>query len=144
MNFASTWVFGTLSATYSGNTGSGRVLISLDCLLIGMSDDIKEIFTKGGIVVVLLFAGLIWYPSILQNADNPSVSANVISDGIVLLVYSVYPVSPLAVYVDLVVTAISSFVAAGKLGARGKGIIFAAGAGWVLANMVMTALNPPV
>ena len=128
----------------SGNTGSGRVLISLGGLLVDMSDDIEEIFTKGGIVVVLLFAGLIWYPSILENTDNPSVSASIISDGIVLLVYSVYPVSPLAIYVDLAVAVISSFVAAGKLDARGKGIIFAAGAGWVLTNMVMTMLNPPV
>lgn len=120
------------------------MLISLGSLLIDMSDDIEEIFTKGGIVVVLLFAGLIWYPSILENADNPSASASIISDGIVLLVYSVFPVSPLAVYVDLAVAFISSVVAAGSLRVRGKGIIFAAGAGWVLANMLMTALNPPV
>ena len=109
-----------------------------------MSDDIEEIFTKGGLVVVLLFAALIWYPSILENAENPSASAKIISDGIVLLVYSVFPVSPLAVYVDLTVAVVSSFVAASRLNVRGKGIIFAAGSGWVLANMVMTAINPPI
>ena len=109
-----------------------------------MSDDIEEVFTKGGIVVIFAFAGLVWYPSILENADNPSATANIISDGIVLLVYSVLPVSPLAVYVDLTVAVISSLVAASTLNARGKAIIFAAGAGWVLANMVMTAINPPI
>ncbi|KPN31943.1 hypothetical protein SY89_02700 [Halolamina pelagica] len=109
-----------------------------------MGEDIEDIFTKGGLVIVFLFAGLVWYPSILEHAENPSESANILSDGIVLLVYSVFPVSPLAVYVDLAVAVVSSFVAANSLNARGKGIIFAAGAGWVLANMLMTALNPPV
>lgn len=109
-----------------------------------MSDDIEEIFTKGGVVVVLLFAGLIWFPSIRANAGDPGASVDVIGDGLILILYSVYPTSQLAVYVDLTVAVISSVVAAGSLNARGKGIIFAAGAGWVLANMMMTALNPPV
>lgn len=109
-----------------------------------MGSDIEEIFTTGGLVVVLLFAGLFWYPSILNNAGDPGTTVDIINNGIVLLIYSVFPVSPLAVYVDLAVAFVSSVVAAGSLNARGKGIIFAAGAGWVLANMMMTVLNPPV
>jgi hypothetical protein len=94
-----------------------------------MSDDIEEIFTKGGVVVVLLFAGLIWFPSISANAGDPGASIDVIGDGLILILYSVYPTSQLAVYVDLTAAVISSVVAAGSLNARGKGIIFAAGAG---------------
>lgn len=130
-------------------TISGSVIREVELFNSGdipdhMADDIEEIFTKGGLLVVLLFAGVIWYPSLLENAENPSASATIVSDGIVLLVYSVFPVSPLAVYVDLAVAVISTFIAASSLDARGKGIIFAAGAGWVLANMVMTAMNPPI
>jgi|AntDeeMetagen681_2_1112603.scaffolds.fasta_scaffold23463_2 hypothetical protein len=116
---------------------------SVTCLLI-MVKDIKEIFMMGGLVVALLYAGLIWFPNIRASAGDPSASVDVVSNGIIILIYSVLPASELAIYVDLAVAAIASLVSVESFNSRGKGIIFAAGAGWVLANMIMTAIFPPV
>ena len=109
-----------------------------------MSGDIDDLWQAGVLIIVLLFAGLIWYPSILSNAGDPVAGVNIIGDGIVLILYSVVPTSSFALYVDLVVAFVASTVAAGSLNARGKGLIVAAGAGWTLTNMLMTALNPPI
>jgi hypothetical protein len=109
-----------------------------------MSGDIDDLWQAGALIIVLLFAGLIWFPAIRANAGDPGASVDVVGDGIVLILYSVVPTSELAVYVDLAVAFVASVFAAGSLDARGKGIIVAAGAGWTLANMIMTAMNPPV
>jgi hypothetical protein len=109
-----------------------------------MSGDIDELWQAGALIIVLLFAGLFWYPAIMRNAGDPGASVEVVGDGIILILYSVVPTSKFAVYVDLAVAFVASVFAAGSLDARGKGIIVAAGAGWTLTNMTMTALNPPV
>lgn len=108
-----------------------------------MTDDIRELFVTGGMLLAVAFAGLLWYPALMRSAGDPVATVEVFRDGLVLLIYSVYPTSPLAVYVDLAVAGIASVVSA-KGGIRGRGVIMAAGAGWVLANMAMTALNPPI
>lgn len=109
-----------------------------------MAEDIKELFTKGGAIAVLLFAGLFWLPAIRANAGDPAASVDVISNGLVILIYSVLPASELAVFVDFTVAVIASAVSVETLNSRGKGIIVAFGAGWVISNMVMTAMFPPV
>ena len=109
-----------------------------------MGPDIKELFAKGGVLAVLLFAGFWWFPSILENAGNPNESVDVIGDGIVILIYSVLPASELAIFVDVVVAFIAAIVSVDKLNARAKGMVIAAGAGWVGSNMIMTAIFPPI
>jgi hypothetical protein len=109
-----------------------------------MEPDIKELFAKGGVIAVLLFAGLWWLPAIRENAGDPSASVDVIGDGVVILIYSVLPASELAIFVDITVAFIAAIVSVDKLNARAKGIVVAAGAAWVISNMIMTAIFPPV
>jgi len=72
------------------------------------------------------------------------VSVDVIGGGIVILIYSVLPANELAIFVDVGVAFIAAIVSVDKLNARAKGIVIAAGAGWVGSNIIMTAIFPPI
>jgi len=104
--------------------------------------DIDGPWEAGGAIILLLFAGIIWYPSLMAHAGDPTASGQILSHGFTLMLFSVLPTSTFAVGVDIIV-AVASSILAGSIGLRGKAILFVGGAGWVLTNMVMTALNPP-
>jgi len=107
-----------------------------------MSSTLEDRFKAGSVIAITLFSTLVYL--LVINASSLTAAIDTVEKSMLVLFYSVFPSSGLALIVDLIVSVVGGALAADGFEFDIRVFVVVAGFLWIGTNLVMNWVFPPI